>query len=79
MNVCDDEADRRWPVVFNPMRSRAKFSKYLTGPKPLRRPVVMVIGENTGEAVDDRRVALVTVEPNTVPARPVTELANAPT
>ena len=64
MNVCDDEGDRRWLVVFNPMRSRPKFSKYLTGPKLLRRPVVLVIGENPGEDVDDRRVAPVTVEPN---------------
>ena len=64
MNVCDDEGDRRWPVVFNPMRSRPKFSKYLTGPKLFRRPVVLVIGENPGEDVDDRRVAPVTVEPN---------------
>jgi hypothetical protein len=64
MNVCDDEGDRRWPGVFNPMRSRPKFSKYLTGPKLLRGPVIMVIGENPGEDVDDRRVAPVTVEPN---------------
>ena len=64
MNVCDDEGDRRWLVVFNPMRSRPKFSKYLTGPKLLRRPVVLVIGENPGKDVDDRRVAPVTVEPN---------------
>ena len=69
MNVCDDEGDRRWPVVFNPMRSRPKFSKYLTGPKLFRRPVVLVIGENPGEDVDDRRVAPVTVEPNMAAGR----------
>jgi len=64
MNVCDDEGDRRWSVVFNPMRSRAEFSEYLTGPKFLRRAVVMVVGENPFEDVDDRRIALVTVEPD---------------
>jgi hypothetical protein len=46
------------------MRSRAGFSKYLTRPK-FRSPVVMVIGENPVENVDDRRVALMTVEPDT--------------
>jgi len=64
MNVCDDEGDRRWSVVFNPMRSRAEFTEYLTGPKFLRRAVVMVVGENPFEDVDDRRIALVTVEPD---------------
>jgi hypothetical protein len=62
MDVCGDEGDRRWPVVFNPMRSQAKFSKYLTRLKLFRRPIVVVVGENPVEDVDDRRIALVTVE-----------------
>jgi hypothetical protein len=62
MNVCGDKGDRRWPPVFNPMRPRAKFRKHLTGPKLLRHPVVMVIGENPAEGIDDRRVTLGTVE-----------------
>ena len=53
---------RRWPVVFNPIRSRPKFSKYLPGPKLLRRPVVMMIDQNPAEDADDRRVALIAVE-----------------
>ena len=61
MNVCRDEGDRRSPLVFNPMRSWAEFWECLTGPKVLRRHVVMVIGENPAEDVDDRRVALVAV------------------
>jgi CubicO group peptidase (beta-lactamase class C family) len=44
------------------MRSWTEFWECLTGPKVLRRHVVMVIGENPAEDVDDRRVALVAVE-----------------
>jgi hypothetical protein len=46
------------------MRSRAKFSKHLTLPKLLGRLIVMVIGKNPGQDVDDRRVALVTMKPD---------------
>ena len=64
VNVCSDKDDRRWPVVFNPMRSPAIFDKYLTGLKLFRRPVIVVVGENPVEDVDDRWIALVTMEPD---------------
>src|SRR5271166_189555 len=69
MNVCGDGGDWRWPHVFYPVRSRAKFSECLTGPKFLRRLVVMVVRENSVEDVHDRRVALVTVEPDMAASR----------
>src|SRR5260370_1357097 len=62
MNVCGDKGERRRAPIFDPMWSRAKFSKYLTGPKLLRRAVVMVIGENSPEDVNDRRISLVAVK-----------------
>jgi hypothetical protein len=46
------------------MRSRAEFSKYLIRPNLLARSVVMVIGEDPSYHLDNRRVALVTVEPD---------------
>jgi hypothetical protein len=49
---------------FPPNAIAGQFGKRLTGPKLLRRPVVVVIGQNAGEDVDDRRVALVRVEPD---------------
>src|SRR5260370_42566790 len=64
MNVCGDKGERRRAPIFDPMWSRAKFSKYLTGPKLRRRAVVMVIGENSPEDVNDRRISLVAVEPD---------------
>jgi hypothetical protein len=64
MNVCGDKGDRRWPVVFHPMRPRAEFSERLTGPKFLCCPVVVVISESPAEDVYDRRVAPVAVEPD---------------
>ena len=62
MDICDDE--RHWcsTLVFDPVRSRAEFGKYLAGTKLLRRSIVMVIGEDPGEQVDDRGVALMAVQ-----------------
>jgi hypothetical protein len=51
------------------MRSRAKFSKYLARPKFLRCPVVVVVGENPVDDIDDRRIAPMTVEPDVAARR----------
>ena len=44
------------------MRPRAGFGEDLIGLKLLRRAVVMVVGQNAGKQVDDRGVALMTVQ-----------------
>ena len=62
MDVRGYKGDRRLPFVFDPMRSLAKFSEYLTGLKLHGGPVVVVIGERAAENIHDRRVTLVTVE-----------------
>jgi hypothetical protein len=62
MNVGGDKTHRRWSLVFDPMRSRAELGKNLAGSKLFRRTVVMVVGDNSGEYVNDCRVALVAVE-----------------
>ena len=50
------------------MRPRAGFGEDLIGLKLLNRAVVMVVGQNAGKQVDDRGVALMTVQAN-VPTR----------
>src|SRR5271156_1134897 len=62
MDICDDE--RHWcrTLVFDPVRSRAEFGEYLAGTKLLCRSIIMVIGEDPGEQVDDRGIALMAVQ-----------------
>jgi hypothetical protein len=62
MDIGDDE--RHWcsTLVFDPVRSRAEFGEYLAGTKLLCRSVVMVIGQDSGEQVDDSRIALMAVQ-----------------
>lgn len=50
------------------MRPRAGFGEDLIGLKLLNRAVVMVVGQNAGKQVDDRGVALMTVQAD-VPTR----------
>src|ERR1700747_229076 len=68
MDVRDDKRYRCGPLVFDPMGARAKFGEGLAGMELLCCAVVMVIGQNPGPQVDDRRMALVAVEAN-LPAR----------
>jgi hypothetical protein len=44
------------------VRSRSKFGECLAGTKLLSRSIVMVIGEDPGEQVDDRGIALMAVQ-----------------
>jgi hypothetical protein len=69
VDVCGNKDDRSWSVVLKPMRSRAKFSKYLTRPKFLRCPVVVVVGENPVEDIDNSRITPMTVEPDVAARR----------
>ena len=46
------------------MGARAKFGEDLAGAELLYCAVVMVIGQNPGEQVDDRRIALMAVKAN---------------
>src|SRR5260370_123991 len=62
MDVRDDKGHRRGTLVFDPMRSRAGFGEDLAGVKLLCRSVVMVIGQNSGEQVDDGRIASMAVQ-----------------
>jgi hypothetical protein len=64
MDIGGDKDERHRPLVFHPVRPRTKFSEYLTRPKLLRRAIVMMVGENPGKNIDDRRVALMAVEPD---------------
>ena len=58
MDIGDDERYRVRTCILDPVRSRAEFGEYLTRTKLLRRSIVMVIGEDPREQVDDRGVAL---------------------
>jgi len=62
MNVGDDKGHRRGTGIFDPMGARAEFGEDLAGVQFLCRSVVMVVGQNPGEQVDDRRIALMAVE-----------------
>jgi hypothetical protein len=62
VDVRGDKNRRCRAVVFDPMRSRAKFRECLTGSKLHGGPVVVMVGKRAAENVDDRRVALVTVK-----------------
>src|ERR1700746_993665 len=64
MDVRDDKRYRCGPLVFDPMGARAKFGEGLARMELLCRAVVMVIGQNPGEQVDDRRIALMAVAAN---------------
>src|SRR5271169_5694581 len=62
MDIGDDERHRVRTPVLDPVRSRAEFGEYLTGTKLLCRSIVMVIGQNPREQVDDSRIALMAVQ-----------------
>ena len=53
MDIGDDERHRVRTRILDPVLSRAEFGEYLAGTKLFRRSVVMVIGEDPGEQVDD--------------------------
>lgn len=48
--------------ILDPVLSRAEFGEYPTGTKLLCRSIVMMIGEDPGEQVDDRGIALMAVQ-----------------
>src|SRR5271168_730441 len=50
--------------ILDPVLSRTKFGEYLAWSKLLCRSIVMVIGEDPGEQVDDRGIALMAVQTN---------------
>src|SRR5271170_4914596 len=62
MDIGDDERYRVRTRILDPVRSRAEFGEYLTGTKLLCRSIVMVIGQDPREQVDDGRIALMTVQ-----------------
>src|SRR5271169_1462683 len=62
MDIGDDERHRGRTRIFNPVRSRAELGEYLAGMKLLYCPIVMVIGEDAGEQVDNGRITLMTVQ-----------------
>jgi hypothetical protein len=45
-DIRNDERHRSRTLIFDPVRSRAEFGKYLAGTKLLRRSIVMVISQD---------------------------------
>src|SRR5271170_8156774 len=62
MDIGDDERYRVRTRILDPVRSRAEFGEYLAGTKLLCRSIVMMVGEDPGEQVDDRGIALMAVQ-----------------
>jgi hypothetical protein len=62
MNIGDDECHWCGTPVFDPVHSRPEFDEYLAGTKLLCCSIVMVVGEDPGEQVDDRGIALMAVQ-----------------
>jgi hypothetical protein len=48
--------------ILDPVLSRTEFGEYLARTKLLCRSIVTVIGEDPGEQVDDRGIALMAVQ-----------------
>jgi hypothetical protein len=69
MDVRDDKRRRCWSFVFDPMGARAEFGEDLAGVELLCGAIVMVIGQNPGHQVDDRRTAGILLP--CAPAEPV--------
>jgi hypothetical protein len=64
MDIRHDEYHRSRTRVFDPMRSRTEFGEDLALTEFFGGAVVMVVGQRPGEQIDDRRVALMTVQTN---------------
>src|SRR5271155_1972250 len=64
MDIRHNERHRGGAGILDPVLSRTEFGEYLAGNKLLCRSIVMVIGEDPGEQVDDRRIALMAVQTN---------------
>src|SRR6516162_7784045 len=64
MDIRDDKCHSCGPLVFDPMGAGAKFGESLAGVELLCCAVVMVIGQDPGEQVDNRRITLMAVEAN---------------
>ena len=62
MDIGDDERHRVRTRILDPVLSRTEFGKYPAGTNLLCRSVVMVIGQDSGEQVDDSRIALMAVQ-----------------
>ena len=62
MDIGDDECHWCGTPVFDPVHSRPEFGEYLAGTKLLCCSIVMVVGEDPGEQVDDRGIALMAVQ-----------------
>ena len=62
MDIGDNECHRCGTPVFDPVHSRPEFGEYLAGTKLLCCSIVMVVGEDPGEQVDDRGIALMAVQ-----------------
>ena len=48
--------------VLNPMGTRPKLGKDLSGVKLFRRAVIMVVGQHTGQQVDDSGIVAMAVQ-----------------
>jgi hypothetical protein len=62
MDIGDDEGHRVRTRILDPVLPRPEFGEYLAGTILLCRSVVMVIGQDSGEQVDDSRIALMAVQ-----------------
>ena len=62
MDIRDDECGRCRTLVFDPVRARPELGERLAGPKLLRRPVVAMVGQDPGQQVDDRGIALMAMQ-----------------
>src|SRR5258708_1033635 len=62
MDVRNDERDWSSAFVLDPVGARAELGEVLTGGKLLRRPIVMVVGQDPGHQVDDGGIALMTMQ-----------------
>src|SRR5580704_1712727 len=69
MDVCHDEMDRGGVFVLDPMRARPVFGKDLSRVNLFRRAVIMVVGQHTGQQVDDSRIAAMAVHPDMTAGR----------
>ena len=62
MNIHNDEHHGYRTLIFHPVRARAEFSENLAWSKLLFRSIVVVIGQDPGEHINDSGIALMAVQ-----------------